>query len=70
MQWKPEHDVIFSREVLASDMHSTRKGSTVAEQTDESEKKKAKAEKETAETMSHGNIKWESENKQGEQRGD
>ena len=122
MQWKPEHDVIFLREVLASDLHSTRKGSTergkiwsqiverlneassckftigpksladrlkllmqkykqkmrieerasgidtemtetdvmleeicekeeVAEQTDESEKKKAKAEKETAEKM-------------------
>lgn len=122
MQWKPEHDVIFLREVLALDLHSTRKGSTergkiwsqiaerlneassckftvgqkslrdrlkllmqkykqkmrreerasgidtemteidvmleeicgkeeVAEQTDESEKKKAKAEKETAEKM-------------------
>ena len=122
MQWKPEHDVIFLREVLASDLYSTRKGSTergkiwsqiaerlneassckfsvgqkslrdhlkllmqkykqkmrmeerasgidtemtevdvmleeicekeeVAEQTDETEKKKAKAEKETAEKM-------------------
>lgn len=28
MQWKPEHDVIFLREVLASDLYSTRKGST------------------------------------------
>ena len=122
MQWNPEHDVIFLREVLASDLYSTRKGSTergkiwaqiaerlnetssckfsvgqkslrdhlkllmqkykqkmgmeerasgidsemteadvmleeicekeeVAEQTDETEKKKAKAEKETAEKM-------------------
>ena len=28
MQWNPEHDVIFLREVLASDLYSTRKGST------------------------------------------
>ena len=28
MQWKPEDDVIFLREVLASDLYSTHKGST------------------------------------------
>ena len=28
MQWKPEHDAIFLREVLASDLYSTRKGSS------------------------------------------
>ena len=28
MQWKPEHDTIFLREVLASDLYSTRKGSS------------------------------------------
>ena len=39
----------------------------VAERTDETEKKKAKAEKETAENevKSHGNIKWKSEKKEG-----
>ena len=28
MQWKPEHDAIFLREVLASDLYSTRKDSS------------------------------------------
>ena len=28
MQWKPEHDAIFLREVLASDLFSTRKSSS------------------------------------------
>lgn len=28
MQWKPEHDAIFLREVLGSDLYSTRKGSS------------------------------------------
>ena len=28
MQWKPEHDAIFLREVLASDLCSTHKGSS------------------------------------------
>ena len=28
MQWKPEHDAILLREVLASDLYSTRKGSS------------------------------------------
>lgn len=28
MEWKPEHNVIFLREVFASDLFSTRKGST------------------------------------------
>ena len=28
MQWKPEHDAIFLREVLASDLYSTHKGSS------------------------------------------
>ncbi|CAH3167816.1 unnamed protein product [Porites lobata] len=31
MQWKPEHDAIFLREVLASDLYSTRKGSSEKE---------------------------------------
>ena len=28
MQWKTEHDAIFLREVLASDLYSTRKGNS------------------------------------------
>ena len=28
MQWKPEHDAIFLRKVLASDLYSTHKGSS------------------------------------------
>ena len=28
MQWKPEHDAIFLREVLASDLYSIHKGSS------------------------------------------
>ena len=28
MQWKPEHDAIFFREILASDLYSTHKGSS------------------------------------------
>ena len=31
MQWKPEHDAIFLREVLASDLYSTHKGSSERE---------------------------------------
>ena len=31
MQWKPEHDSIFLREFLASDLYSTRKGSSERE---------------------------------------
>ena len=31
MQWKPEHDAIFLREVLGSDLYSTRKSSSERE---------------------------------------